>query len=780
MKRPDGGAADLLYVFGLFVADPVRRLLRRQGEIVALTPKAFEVLIALIERRGEIVEKDELLTLVWPNTIVEENNLARHVSTLRRVFHESVSEHEYIVTIPGRGYRFVATVQELTRAEEPLYASPLIARTEDARVTEHPVETGSLEAGASVNPAVTTARQPQRTWIGLLAALALMVSFTGTEVLLSRSGERAGIPHRKLWQLTFSPGVQSEPTWSPDGRWIAYSSDRDGNSDIWVQPIGQENPVRLTSSPENDWQPAWSPDGNHIAFRSERNGGGLYIVPAHGGPERKIVDFGYKPQWSPDGSIILFYGPLRSASASSTELYVVGLDGSPPRAVLSDLLSGFQSFRACWYPDSQRISVYGIRRGGGPGLWTVSLSGRDAVQSEVSPAVAQHLKEANVAFTDFIWSPAGDAVFFEGTSEDVRNVWRVTVDPKTLRWSAGPDRLTTGAELNTNISLSSDGTRIAFSLRSEKTRLWSLPFDAVAGRIMGPGEPLTAEGADAPYDVSSDGRQLVYRAVRQGQQELWKRSLANGENQLLLTAGSISAPRWSPDGTRLVYRRDQPVERSGSPVDRAVAVMASNGNDERLLIKPRPMNASEQMAPFDWSADGTKILSACPTGQTGSMGVCLLLASGALQTEQEMHVIASRPKYGLFEAQFSPDGRWVCFNAVTSPGISSIYAVPTGGGEWTAITDGRFWEDKPRWAPDGRTIYFTSTRAGFVNVWGRRFDPEHGTPLADPFPVTKFETPSRMLLPRIMQLHIALVQQHLVLPITDVAASIWVLDNVNQ
>jgi Tol biopolymer transport system component/DNA-binding winged helix-turn-helix (wHTH) protein len=756
MKRPDGGTADTLYVCGSFVIDPVRGLLCQHGEIVPLTPKAFEVLVALVERRGTIVEKDVLLKLIWPNTVVEENNLARHISTLRKVFGEQLSEHNYIVTVPGRGYRFVATVQERTRGEE-YGAAPALVSAAPVRNTQRPA--GSV--------------------LGIAAGLVLIASFTGTQALLPRSNELAGLAHRKLWQLTFSPGVQGQPTWSPDGRWIAYSSDRAGNSDIWAQPIAQENPVRLTNSTANDWQPAWSPDDKYIAFRSERDGGGLFVVPARGGAERMISNFGYRPQWSPDGSTILFDGPLRSASIISTELYLVALDGTPPRAVLTGVLPNFRSFRARWHPDGQRISVYGVHRTAGPGFWIVSLNEQNVIQSAVSPQVAQHLKEADVTFTDFVWSPSGDALFFEGTSEDVRNIWRVTVEPKTLRWAAGPDRLTTGAERNTNISLSADGTRIAFSLRTEKTRLWSLPFDAIAGSVTGAGEPFTAEGADAPYDVSADGRHLVYRAIRQGKQELWERSLDNGSDRLLLAAGSISAPRWSPDGTRLVYRRDQPASRPGFPVTRSVAIMAANG-EEKLLTTPRPMSASELMAPFDWSADGSKILSSCPTGPTGNMGVCLLSVFDGPHAERQMQVIASRPNHGLFEAQFSPDGRWVCFNAVTQPGISTVYVVPAKGGEWNAITAGRFWDDKPRWSPDGRTIYFTSTRAGFVNVWGRRFDPDKGTPLNEPFPVTTIETPSRMLLPKIRELHITLAHRRLILPIMDVSASIWVLDKVNQ
>ncbi|MBI1762960.1 MAG: protein kinase [Acidobacteria bacterium] len=91
-----------------------------------------------------------------------------------------------------------------------------------------------------------------------------------------------------LSQLTFDPGLQGEPTWSPDGRFIAYSSNRSGNFDIWLQQVGGGNPVQVTKDPAHDWQPEFSPDGSRIAFRSERGEGGLYVIPALGGNELKI------------------------------------------------------------------------------------------------------------------------------------------------------------------------------------------------------------------------------------------------------------------------------------------------------------------------------------------------------------------------------------------------------------------------------------------------------------------------------------------------------------
>ena len=122
----------------------------------------------------------------------------------------------------------------------------------------------------------------------------------------SRHSSPAAPVQRPLTRLTFGSGLQTDVTWSPDGRFIAYTSDRTGNFDIWVQPVSGGNPVQVTRSLAQDTHPDWSPDGSTLVFRSERDGGGLFVVPALGGLERQLTSFGSYPSWSPTGKEILF------------------------------------------------------------------------------------------------------------------------------------------------------------------------------------------------------------------------------------------------------------------------------------------------------------------------------------------------------------------------------------------------------------------------------------------------------------------------------------------
>lgn len=98
------------YAFGDFRMEAAKRRLLLKGEAVPLTPKVFDTLLYLVENRGKIVEKDELMQAIWPDTVVEENNLNQNISTLRRVLGENRGENRYIATIPGKGYRFIAPV----------------------------------------------------------------------------------------------------------------------------------------------------------------------------------------------------------------------------------------------------------------------------------------------------------------------------------------------------------------------------------------------------------------------------------------------------------------------------------------------------------------------------------------------------------------------------------------------------------------------------------------------------------------------------------------------
>jgi TolB-like protein/DNA-binding winged helix-turn-helix (wHTH) protein/Flp pilus assembly protein TadD len=107
-----------LYEFGPFRLDSAKRLLFRGGEPLQLTPKCLEILMALVDRSGEVVSKDELMRQVWPDTIVEEGNLTYNISILRKALGERAGEHKCIVTVPGRGYQFVAAVSEVRHEGE--------------------------------------------------------------------------------------------------------------------------------------------------------------------------------------------------------------------------------------------------------------------------------------------------------------------------------------------------------------------------------------------------------------------------------------------------------------------------------------------------------------------------------------------------------------------------------------------------------------------------------------------------------------------------------------
>jgi dipeptidyl aminopeptidase/acylaminoacyl peptidase len=236
-------------------------------------------------------------------------------------------------------------------------------------------------SGPSVIAFTVTAAPRRWRVLGVSLLLGALVLLAGGGWILYEHKVRTPAVQRALTRLTFDEGLQTGATWSPDGRFIAYSSDRGGKFDIWVQQTSGGDPVQITKGPGNHWQPDWSPDGKYIAYRSEEGGGGLYIVPALGGVglERKIASFGYYPRWSPNSLHLLFRTHF-SNLINTDRFYVVDLDGSEPREVLVDFVSRHilqperHAFSAAWHPGGKRISLWAEGEAAIPSFWTVPVA----------------------------------------------------------------------------------------------------------------------------------------------------------------------------------------------------------------------------------------------------------------------------------------------------------------------------------------------------------------------------------------------------------------------
>ena len=733
--------------FGVFELDVPAGELRKAGTRVRLQDQPLRVLTVLLDRPGKLITREELRQELWPSdTFVDfEHGLSVAVNKLRQALADDPDHPRFIETIPKRGYRFIAPVIEVgtVRSEAPKPARMSIAQYA----------------------------------IPILGALVIL---TTASYLYWRAHRLAPPKQHALAALTFDDGLQIGATWSPDGRFVAYSSDRGGKFDIWVQQLQGGAPIQLTKGPGTNWQPDWSPDGRYIAYRSEDGDGGLYVIPVLGGAAlaRKIASFGYYPRWSPDSSQLLF---RTTQYLGLNRFYVVALDGGQPREVLTEFPATRETtVSAAWHPDGKRVSVWVASAHWGPDFRTVPLAGGAIVKSVFVPEVARKLQEVasqglveqTMDFT-FSWAPSGRAIYCAQTFRGALNLWKLTVDPSSMQVN-DMERLTTGPGPDSELALSRDGTKLAFTAETQHIRAWVYPFDANSGKVTGLGRPVTPEGMSTwRHSLSQDGRYLAFSGSHAGRAQLWKKSLEDNSLVPVIDDDQLrDNPRWSRDGQRLLYER----QNVRTQEDLLVLWTAESGDEKPLC------DATNIAGGFDWLPDDRSFLVSETDPHTNRAEIWQIPANATPNTGGGGRKLISDPARDLWHPNVSPDGRWIAFAAARdSPTAldSTVYVAPvSGGGRWTKITDGKQWADKPRWSPDGKIIYFVSRRAGFFNVWGIDFDRVRGTAVGEAFPVTGLDSPRVGMPQHLPSVDVSLDRNRLVLTIEEVSGNLWVLDNL--
>jgi Tol biopolymer transport system component len=639
-----------------------------------------------------------------------------------------------------------------------------------------------------------TALQPfgrRRVWLAVAAAVLVLATALGVWTWrTAQSAQTLAAPtatpvERNLTRLTFGPGLQTDATFSSDGRFIAYASDRAGNFDVWVQSVAGGEPVQITKSSTHDTQPDWSPDSSMIVYRSEADGGGIHTIPALGGTERKLAQGGYRPRFSPDGESVMFLSSLEheTTNVARPDVYVVPSGGGAPRRLFDSFWDQVGAFNHIdWHPDGKRISFTG-EYANVSGFFTVSMEKGIPIASPMPERVVQPF--AFVAFGegatsdrlslhDFRWSTTGSRVFFSGFLKGLQNLWSIDVDPATLSWVSGPARLTAGSGADTRLTLSPKGQRIAFTVRRETTRVWVIPFDDQRGRTKGDGQPLSPDDFTLTnFDLSRDGQKLAILGSLPGagRRQLSEIMVESGESKLRLSDDvERGFVRYSRSGEALAF------DVGGAPT--TLRILRSSAVEERIVAH------ADLMAPFDWAPDETAIIGSAADAIREPWYVASWPLSAAPHAEKSVTVMLRDPTLSLWGARYSPDGRWLCFNAHGTTGNSIIGVAAASGPAdrpWSRVTDGMRWADKPRWSPDGRMVYyFSSSAAGVYNLHGLRFDSATGRTLGAPIQITSFDSPARTITPHLANGELGLAPGRLALPILQATGSIWMLDNVDQ
>ncbi|HEX8652674.1 MAG TPA: winged helix-turn-helix domain-containing protein [Pyrinomonadaceae bacterium] len=563
------------YEFGPFRIDTVKRRLLREDEPVPLKPKAFETLLVLIEHSGQVMEKEELMKRLWPDSFVEEANLSVNISALRKALGESPQEHRYIVTIPGRGYCFVASVKESSEQDTELILSErtrsqIIIEEEEASVEGYRAQpdvsrdasvvategrkapeaaahltasAGSLRPGHLDNK-LHSYRNGMRLAVAVLIVGAIAVALLAY-LITNRKGSSDAFRNVKLTRLT-TTGRAINASISPDGKYIAYVIAEAGRQSLWIKQVATASSIQIIPAVNAHYTGlTFTNDGDFIYYvRSEQGPGVLYRIPVLGGTSIRLQEDVDSPvTFSPDGARMAFVRGY--PDRNETSLIAANSDGTGEQKLvaLKAPTSVFNvGVRPAWSPDEKSIacSVKNIDdKGEYQNVLEVQVGG-----GATRPLTSRRWQRVG----RMAWVSGGKGLVMVASADEgstlYRQIWYLALPEGAAR------KITNDLNDYEDLSLTADSRTLVTVQSDQQANLWIAPVQGT-----GPATQITSGNYDGLNGLSwTPQGEVVYTTRTLDNQDLWITSpQGNNQRQLTAGAGMNRQPSVTPDGRYVVY-----------------------------------------------------------------------------------------------------------------------------------------------------------------------------------------------------------------------------------